>query len=488
MTEKEAKLYEERVKKLENIKLAGIDPYPAETSRTHTAAEALEKFASLASSKKQLTLAGRIRAIRKHGAIIFGNLEDGTGKIQFLMKQDQVPAELLKNFEAFVDVGDFAELSGVLMETARGEKTLEAVTFRILAKSLRALPDKWHGLTDHELRLRKRYLDLLTNPETRQIFVRKAQFWQTVREFMDEHGFLEVEAPVLEHVPGGAEAKPFMTHHKALDQDFYLRISLELPLKRLLVGGFERVFEIGRIFRNEGISTEHLQDYTQMEFYWAYADFQDLMDFSQKLFRSIVSRLFGGLKVTAQGREIDWGEDWKIYDYFEEFKKHAGLDLEKVSDVELKKKAEGAGIRYEKFAQRGRLVDLIYKKFVRPKLIEPGFLVYPPAEIEPLAKRLPAKPDRVQRLQIVAWGTELGKGFAELNDPLDQRHRFEEQMKLRQAGDEEAQQLDEDFVEALEYGMPPAAGFGMSERLFSVLMDKSIRETVIFPPMREEKK
>src|SRR3990167_4108723 len=453
-TEKERELFEERLRKLESLKKGGVDPYPAETRRTHTVAEALEKFGALSKSKKSITLAGRIRGLRAHGALIFGTLE---------------------------------ELSGGLMETKRGEKTLLVSSYRMLAKSLRALPDQWHGLTNVEARLRKRYLDLLMSAETRELFVKKAKFWATIREHLLAAGFLEVETPVLERVPGGAEAEPFVTHYNALDQDFYLRISLELPLKRLLVGGYERIFEIGRVFRNEGISSEHLQDYTAMEFYWAYADFEDLKEFLQKLYREIVKELFGTTKVTVGGKEVDWGAKGKEYDYYAEFKKHAKLDLEKSSETDLVNLCKKLGVKIEKSFQRGRLVDLIYKKTVRPNLTDVGFLVYPPVEIEPLAKRVADDPKRVQRLQVIAWGTELGKGIAELNDPIDQRERFAEQMKLRAADDKEAQMLDEDFVEALGYGMPPAAGFGLSERLFAILMDKSIRETVIFPSMRSEK-
>jgi len=301
---------------------------------------------------------------------------------------------------------------------------------------------------------------------------------------MKDAGFLEVETPVLEFVPGGAEAEPFQTHHKALDTDFYLRISLELPLKKLLVGGYEKVFEIGRIFRNEGIDREHLQDYTQMECYWAYADYNDMMAFVRKMYFLVVKKLFGGYVTKIGGRKIKWNGVWPKVDYFSVFKHESGLDLARVSREDLRKKAFALGLTPEKSAGRGRLIDLIFKKTVRPKLVSPCFLVNPPVDVEPLAKRLFSDPDRVERFQIVALGTELGKGFTELNDPVDQRARFEEQMKLREAGDKEAQRLDEDFLRALEYGMPPAAGFGMSERLFAVLMDRPVRETVIFPLMR----
>ncbi|MDP3994049.1 MAG: lysine--tRNA ligase [Candidatus Doudnabacteria bacterium] len=483
MTEKEKELFQGRIKKLQELRKAGIDPYPSKSNRTHTNKEAVDSFEKL--SKNTISLVGRIRSMRDMGKISFANLEDETGKIQVLFKEGNLGN--YKNVINQLDIGDFVEVGGALFKTKTGEKTVEAKDLKLLSKSLSALPEKWHGLADTETKLRKRYLDMIANPEVREMFRKKSVFWQTIREFLKEKGFLEVETPVLENVPGGAEAEPFVTHHKALDRDFFLRISLELPLKKLLVGGFERVFEIGRIFRNEGISTEHLQDYTQCEFYWAYADYEDLMSLLKEFYRKIVKDLFGTTKVKNQGVEVDWGKEWKRYDYYELFQKETGLDLNKADDKDLKALADKLKIKYEKFAQKGRLVDLIYKKTVRPKLVEPGFLLDPPVEVEPLAKRHPKGPNRVQRLQVMAWGTELGKGFTELNDPLDQRIRFEEQMKLREAGDKEAQMIDEDFIEALEYGMPPAAGFGLSERLFAVLMDKSIRETVIFPPMKQEK-
>ena len=296
--------------------------------------------------------------------------------------------------------------------------------------------------------------------------------------------------PVLEATVGGAEAKPFITHHNALDRDFYLRISLELPLKKMLVAGYEKVFEIGRIFRNEGISTEHLQDYTQMEFYSAYTDFEQIMDFIQEMYQYVIKETFGALEIKYGDQNINWGGSWPRLDYFELFKKHTGIDLNTADEDELRSYAEKHHVKYEEFAGKGRIIDLIFKKTIRilPEVSSsPSFLINQPVELEPLAKRDPKNSNAVQRMQILACGSELGKGFGELNDPLDQKSRFDEQMKLRKAGDGEAQMLDEDYVEAMEYGMPPAAGFGISERLFSVLMDKSIRETVIFPLMKSDK-
>ncbi|HTL39512.1 MAG TPA: lysine--tRNA ligase [Methylomirabilota bacterium] len=485
MTEKIEELRQVRIQKLEQLKKDGIDPYPVHSERTHSVGQALEKFEELSGGKKEIVLAGRIRSIRTHGKLTFANIEDASGAIQLLLRKDAL-GEKFDQFSTLLDMGDFVQARGTLALSKTGEKTLEVLDFQLLTKSLRPVPQNYFGLKDLEVKLRKRYLDLIANPETRELFRKKAIFWKTIREFLEAKGFMEVEMNVLEQVPGGAEAEPFKTHHNALNRDFYLRISLELPLKKLLVGGLEQVFEIGRIFRNEGISTEHLQDYMQMEFYWAYADYEQLMDLCQDLYQKIIKNVTGGLETSYDGKTIDWSGNWPRVRYFDIFQEKTGMDLNQVSDEELKKYAQAEHIKMENHAGRGRIIDLIYKKKVRPGLINPTFLINPPIEIEPLAKKNPANPKEVQRMQILAAGTELGKGFSELNDPIDQKERFESQMKLREAGDKEAQMLDEDFVEALEYGMPPAAGFGLSERLFAVIMDKSIRETVIFPPMKEE--
>lgn len=471
-------LKQKRIEKIKKLRELGVNPYPYSFSKTHTTAQASRSLG------KKIRTAGRIMALRGHGKIIFADVADFAGKIQVWFQQ----SKLSKDFQIvkLLDVGDFIGVEGAVVKTKAGEITVDVDRFKLLSKSLRPLPDKWHGLKDVETKLRKRYLDLMMDPSVREIFVKKEVFWRTIRDFLNKDGFLEVETPVLEAVPGGAETRPFITHYNALDRDFYLRISLELPLKRLMVGGFEKVYEIGRIFRNEGMDAEHLQDYTQLEFYWAYADYRDLMKFLKKMYRLIVKSVLGTTKAVYKGVEVDWGKEWQKYDYYELFEEFAGLDLRVASDQDLRKKAKVLKIEYEKYAQRGRLIDLIYKKTVRPKLVEPGFLLNPPVEIEPLAKRDDKDPKRVQRLQILAWGTELGKGFSELNDPLDQRQRFEEQMKLRKAGDEEAQMIDEDYLEAMEYGMPPVGGFGMSERFFAFLMDRPIRETIIFPPTRKE--
>ena len=477
-------LIRERRRKLEAVKKRGIDPYPSGSRRTHLISQAAADFNKLHRNNKKVYLVGRLRALRDQGGLIFADLQDESGTLQVVINKKH-----LKDFEFWrevLDIGDFIEVGGSLFKTKRGEKSVEVRNLKLLVKSLRAIPKEFYGITDTETLLRRRYLDLLLHPEVREIFVKKSLFWATVREIMKKKGFLEVETPVLEAIPGGADAEPFVTRHHALKTDFYLRISLEIALKKLLVGGYEKVYEIGRIFRNEGISAEHLQDYTQLEFYWAYADYNDLMKFIEKLYKETIKATCGSLVATHKGQKINWAKSWPKVDYYSVFKKEVGLDLKNATEKELWNKAVKEGLTPAKAMGRGRLIDLLFKK-IRSKMIQPCFLIDPPSDVEPLAKRIPGRPDKVARFQVIACGTELGKGFSEANDPLDQRERFQEQMKLRKKGDKEAQRLDKDFLEALEYGMPPAAGFGMSERLFSVLMDKPVRETTFFPLMRPEK-
>ncbi|MCL5667207.1 MAG: lysine--tRNA ligase [Patescibacteria group bacterium] len=471
--------------KLENLKKLGIDPYPSSANRTHTNLEAAENFDNL--TDQQITLVGRIRSWRAMGKLIFAHIEDGTAKIQLLFKEDGIGEESLQFLLDNFDIGDFIEATGTLFKTKTGEKTLQAKSYKLLAKSLLPLPSEHYGLQDEETRLRQRYLDILTNLETKQLFIKQSKFWAAVRQFLANKGFLELQMPVLEPIPGGAEAEPFVTHHNALDRDFYLRISLELPLKKMLVAGYEKVFEIGRVFRNEGIDTEHLQDYTQMEFYWAYADFEQLMNFLQEMYQYVIQETFGTLQITSRGITCDWSGKWQKVSYLDLFNKQTGLDLSGASDNDLKKYLDKRNTPYDPSAHRGKLIDTIFKS-VRSSipLDKPVFLIDQPTELEPLAKKDPKNPKVVQRVQIIAYGTELGKGFGELNDPIDQKTRFEEQMQRREAGDKEAQRIDYDYLEAMEYGMPPAAGFGLSQRLFAFLADKPIRETVIFPPMKSE--
>lgn len=473
-------LQKERLKKLAAIRHLGQNPYPAKTARNQTISQAREL------EGKQVSVAGRLKSLRPHGKITFADLQDNFGRIQLFFSQETLSTEkygFIPNF----DIGDFVSVSGEVFKTQAGELTIRVKDFQLLTKSIRPIPNEWVGLKDKEIRLRKRYLDLIMNEDVKELFVQKSKFWNGLRGFLINESFVEVETPALEPIAGGADANPFITHHDALNRDFYLRISLELYQKRLLVGGFEKVFEIGKIFRNEGIDAEHLQDYLQMEFYWAYADYQDLMELTQRMYQDLVHQTTGGLETTYQGNQIKWSGQWPKLDYVEAFKDETGLDLDQdISEEQLRNYAKEHRIPVEEKSGLGRLIDSIYKKTVRPKLIQPTFLINHPVSVSPLAKRMDNNPKRVERMQILVGGTEVGNGWSELNDPQDQLERFKEQQTLRDSGDEEAQMLDMDYIEALEYGMPPAAGFGLSQRLFAVMTDKPIRETVFFPPMKDE--
>lgn len=475
-----------KLEKLTILQGAFGTAYPETANRTHTNREVLDAFETLNGTDIRVSIVGRVKSLRVMGKIAFCHIEDGTDKMQGFFSVDAVGVDSFALFKNTVDLGDFVSVTGTVFLTKQNEKSIRVETWQMLTKSLRPIPTEFYGLKDEEELLRRRYLDLLMNPETRELFVKKNAFWQTVRRILSERNFLEVQTPVLEHIPGGAEAEPFVTHHNALDADFYLRISLELSLKRLLVGGYERVFEIGRVFRNEGIDREHLQEFDHMEFYAAYMNMEQGMELVEKLYKDIVRAVVCDSMTTVHdGETINWNIDFPRVDYFTEFKKETGIDLSgEVTVEELQKKADELHIKYEKNYGKGRMIDTVYKKTVRQKLIQPCFLVGHPLEVSPLAKTDPNNPKRTLRFQPIAGKSELGNGFAELNDAIDQRKRFEEQMKLREAGDVEGMMLDEDFIQALEYGMPPACGFGMSERLFAVLMGRSVRETVIFPPMK----
>ncbi|MDO8601808.1 MAG: lysine--tRNA ligase [bacterium] len=478
-------IIKERLKKRDNLEKAGKDVYPASVKRTHTASDVVTNWSALLRKKSKVTVVGRVFAIRGQGGISFLDIKDEFGALQAVASKNKT-----KDFTIVrdnLDIGDFIEATGSLFVTKKGEKSVDVKTWRVITKSIRPIPSEWYGIADPETRLRQRYLELLLNSEARELFRKKSVFWQSVREFLKTNGFLEVETPVLQSIAGGADAEPFGTHMNALDIDLSLRISLELPLKKLLVAGYEKVFEIGRVFRNEGIDAEHLQDYSQMEYYWAYQDYEGGMEFVEKMYKYAIKQTLGTLKTKRGDIVIDWGKKWPHFDYFEIFKKHTGLDLNTITDAELVQYAKKQNIDASKHPGRGRLVDAIFKR-IRHTLIQPCFVINPPVEIVPLAKRLSSNPKQVARFQPVAGGTELGTGYSELNDPVDQRKRFEDQMKLREAGDKEAQQLDEEYLEAMEYGMPPNHGFGFSERLFSILVDKPIRETVLFPLMRPKSK
>jgi len=384
------------------------------------------------------------------------------------------------------DIGDFIELRGVLFETKKKEKTIKIRDYNILAKSLRPLPEKWHGLKDIEERYRKRYLDLIFNEEVKEKFLKRAEIIKNIREFLQNQGFVEVETPVLQPIYGGARARPFKTHLNALDIDLYLRISPELYLKRLLVGGFEKVYEIGKCFRNEGIDKHHNPDFTMLEFYWAYADYKQLMTLTEKLFVFVLRKVFGKTEIEYEGRKIKFDPPWQRIEFLDLLEKYADVKFEELNQESLFKKALQFGLKVKKEMPKAEIADEIYKKYCRPQIIQPTFIIHHPIGFQPLAKQLRKHPERLANFQLVVAGFELINAFSELNDPIEQKKRFEEQEKLHKKGLEESQRMDKDFIEALEYGMPPAAGFGMGlDRLVALLTNShSLREVILFPTMK----
>ncbi|TSC67964.1 MAG: lysyl-tRNA synthetase [Parcubacteria group bacterium Gr01-1014_66] len=475
-----------RLEKIERLRSSGIDPYPSDSKRTHTIADAIASFSHLSEAHIPICIAGRVRAMREHGGSTFLDLEDGTGRIQGYVKEDRIGKEAYDFFLSVLDVGDFIDLSGTLFLTKKSEKTVDVLEWRMLAKSILPLPEKWHGLQDTEVRYRKRYLDIMFHPEVRELILIRARFWGAMRTCMEERGFLEVETPVLETTPGGADARPFITHHNALDLDVYLRISCgELWQKRLMVAGFPKVFEIGRIFRNEGMSAEHLQDYTQLEFYWAFANYRDGMQFVKELYCRVATETFDTLQFKTESGSFDLGAEWKEYDFRTLIQEKTGIDVLHTEISQVEAKLDELGVSYD-MPQRNlpRLIDALWKH-CRKDIMGPAFLVHVPVYMEPLAKRARDNPHTAERFQVILAGSEMGKGYSELNDPMDQQERLEEQQRMHDAGDDEAQMIDHDFIEALAYGMPPTCGFGVSERLFSVLAGmSSVREAQIFPLMR----
>lgn len=469
-----------RIEKLSQFRASGFDPYPSAAHRTHSVADALAAKEGSAAS-----IAGRIYGKRDMGKIMFCHIGDESGRMQAVLKQDETGPDAYDRFVRFADSGDIISISGSRFVTQKGEQSVLVHDWAMLAKSLRPLPDKFHGLHDEETRLRKRYLHFLTDPESRELFRKKSIFWNAIRSFLVAEGFLEVETPALETTAGGADARPFVTHHNALDIDVYLRISCgELWQKRLMVGGFEKTFEIGRIFRNEGMSPEHAQDYTQMELYWAYANYRDGMKLVERLYKQAALAAFGTLSFTSRSHDVDLGKPWETYDFTSVVKEKTGIDVLDTTAPEVEKTLKKLGVAYDpKGFNFTRAVDTLWK-YCRKDISGPGFLVNVPVELEPLAKRNPKNPRLVERYQVMIAGSEVGKGYSELNDPIDQAERFAAQEALRAGGDEEAQMFDRDFVEALEHGMPPTTGFGVSERLFSFLAGLPIRECQLFPLLR----
>ena len=475
---------EERLKKTTLLRESGMDPYPAESFRTHSNKNFVDDYKSINKSQSEVTLSGRIMSLRDQGGIVFLDLFDGTERVQALIKKDDIGDESFDLFIEAVDPSDFIEVTGSAFTTKRGVDSLLGKSWRMLAKSMRPVPDEWFGLKDEDERYRKRYIDILLNPEVAELIRKRSIFWNTARTFFLNNEYIEVETPILETITGGAEAKPFITHHNALDIDVYLRISAgELWQKKLMVGGIPKVFEIGRIFRNEGMSHEHAQDYTQLESYEAYKDYKEGMKMIQDLYIKLAEETFGTLKFEIGEHKVDLGGKWEMYDFNELIKKEYNLDPRETKLEEVRSALDKAGVEYEDNIDIGRGVDLLWKK-IRKDISGPGFLINVPVYLEPLAKKSRDDDRVVERFQVILAGSEMGKAFSELNDPVDQKERFEKQQALRDAGDEEAQMADYDYVEAMEYGMPPTFGFGVSERLFSFLAGKSIREAQIFPLMK----
>lgn len=476
-------LRDARIKKIELLREAGMDPYTASSLRTHTIKEVIDGFDIISSSSEEVIIAGRILSLRGQGALIFLNITDGSGTFQGLLKKGEIEDSLFKLFVDAIDIADFIEVKGTLFKTKTEQQTILVKEWRILTKALQPLPEKWHGLQDIEERFRKRYLDILTTDELKDLFIKKAKFWEVTRNFMKDHGFLEVETPTLEITTGGAEANPFKTHHKDFNIDVFLRISVgELWQKRLMAGGFPKTFEIGRVYRNEGSSLDHLQEFTNMEFYWAYATYKDGMKLSQELFQRIAQEVFGTLVFETRGHKFDLSGDWEVVNYRDEVLKQTGIDVLKSREKEMKEKLDELQIKYEG-DNRERLMDTLWK-YCRKNISGPVFVVHHPKLVSPLSKACADNPELTERFQILIAGSEVGNGFSELNDPIDQRARFELQQKLIDKGDEEAMMPEWDFVEMLEHGMPPTCGFGFGERLFAFMVDKPVRETQIFPLMK----
>ncbi len=475
-----------RIKKLKALQAAGILAYPLETKRTHNIFDALNQFSKLERSKKEIILAGRMRSLRVHGGATFADIEDENGKIQLFFKKDGLGFKTYDFLIKYFDIGDFIEVRGILFKTKRQEKSLLVSDFKMLAKSILPLPEKWHGLKDVEERFRKRYLDLLFNKEVKAKFILRHKVIQELRNFLTSQGFIEIETPILQPIYGGAKAKPFKTHLNALDMDVYLRIAPELYLKELLAGGFEKVFEIGRVFRNEGIDKHHNPDFTSLEFYWAYADYKETMKFCEKMIVYVLKRVFGKLKIEYEGKTIDFKTPWKRIDFFQLLKKETGIDLQDIHPEALKKEAKKMGIAIEKGEGTSEVADKIYKKKCRELIWQPTFIIHHPYGAFPLAKTHLKDPQKLANFQLVAGGWELVNAFSELNDALEQRKRFKEQEEMYKKGYQEAQRTDENFLEALEYGIPPAAGFGMGiDRLVALLTNShSLREVILFPMMR----
>ncbi|MGB9612635.1 MAG: lysine--tRNA ligase [Candidatus Margulisiibacteriota bacterium] len=487
MAEELSELLKVRREKLEELKTQGIDPYPYSYPKLHATAEILARYAHLKEeqeSQEEVSTAGRLILKRGHGKASFAHIQDQTGKIQIYGKIDVLGPENYALFQK-LDLGDIIGVKGKVFRTKTGEITIRISSFTLLCKSLHPLPEKWHGLQDKEIRYRERYLDLIVNPQVKEVFIKRSKIISFVRKFLEERGFLEVETPILHLLQGGAAAKPFETYHDALDLPLFLRIAPELYLKRLLVGGFEKIFELGRVFRNEGMSYKHNPEYTMIEIYQAYADYYTIMKLTEDLIVSLAKEVLGTLEIEYRGDKINLTPPWKKISLLEALKEE-GIDLTEKSEAEIRKIAKEKGIEGYEEIGLGKIVNVLYDKFVEPNIRQPTFIIDHPLETSPLAKKHRNQPNCVERFELIVAGMELANAFSELNDPLDQRERFKKQSELKAAGDQEAESMDEDFLRALEYGMPPAGGLGIGiDRLVMILTNQpSIRDVLLFPHMK----
>ncbi|MBW2146682.1 MAG: lysine--tRNA ligase [Deltaproteobacteria bacterium] len=487
-------LMEQRIAKYRELVNNGINPYPNDFRVRQRVHDVIQRFESkspeeLEHINDELAVAGRMMQFRHFGKATFIHVQDGTGRIQAYVRRDQIGEKAYQQFQR-LDVGDFVGIRGKIFRTRTEELTVLAREVRLLAKSLRPLPEKWHGLKDIETRYRQRYLDLIVNPRTREIFQLRSRVVRLIRQFLDARGFLEVETPMMQLIPGGAVARPFKTYHNALDQPMYLRIAPELYLKRLLVGGLDRVYELNRTFRNEGISTEHNPEFTMLEFYQAYATYDDLMDLTEEMLTHVIQEVIGTLTTSHQGHRIDWSRPWRRMSLHQALIEYDSIPPEKIRDPDhLKKRAEELGIETRPEWTSGKLMTELFDTVVEPKLLQPTFIVDYPVDVSPLSRKKDTDPGLVDRFELFVGGREIANAFSELNDPLDQRDRFEWQARQKTEMEEAGQIIDEDYLRALEYGMPPSAGEGIGiDRLLMLLVDvSSIREVILFPQLRSEK-
>jgi lysyl-tRNA synthetase class 2 len=479
----------ERLRKLKDLRDMGINPYPAKSHRTHNTADIEDKFDELCG--QTVTVAGRIINIRKFGKLAFLVIKDYSGQVQLFLN-----SEIISDIDAannqisiselnLLDTGDFIEATGKVIKSKTEEISIEVTNLHLLTKSLRPMPSVIDGFTNKEERLRRRYIDININQDVRDRFVRRSKFWQATRDYLNQNDFIEINIPVLEHATGGADAASFKTHMDALGQDFYLRISHELPLKRLIGAGYEKIYDIGPRFRNENYSDEHLPEHVAMEWYWAYADWQDGMKFMEEMYKYVLDKTFGTLKFNIINKVVDMAKDWEIWDYTTVIKEYYGIDVHDSSLDEVKKALSDNKLEVEQTENRVRGIDKLWKN-LRKNVVGPVWLINTPKFISPLAKDNQDDNRTVQRFQSIIAGSELGNGFSELNDPIEQLNRFKDQQKMREAGDNEAMMLDIDFIEMLEYGMPPTCGWGLSERVFWVFEGVTAREGVPFPQLRAE--